>query len=344
MIRSLLVLPFLLAGCDSGDSADTAGSGECGVSVTTYPSQGQVDAYYRGTIEFTMSAKDETATIETDIPGTQSLSADGLTVIWTPSAPLAPSTGYSATVHYCSGAVVLEFTTSALGTSIADPGSLQGKSYLLDLVDARITEPAGIGALLATQLDGVDIYIGVTDVNDAEIKMIGALGRADVESTQEYCDPSIDFPAADFTAAPYFDISGEGDTNISVAGVTVAIQNLHISGDFSADGSYFGGGVLQGTIDTRPLDPLLDDSGEAGAICETATSFGVTCQPCSDGEPYCLSLKADSINAMSAPLELVPILGNNCTGCMTWTPEEAAAASMDPTLSGEECVEDPNAA
>ena len=137
--------------------------------------------------------------------------------------------------------------------------------------------------------------------------------------------PSIDFPVADFSETPHFEIGGEGKTTISVADITVEIQNLRIAGDFASDASYFGGGVLEGTIDTRPLDSLLDDSGEAGAICNTAESLGVTCVPCSDNEPYCLSLKVDSITATEAPLELVEIKGSDCAGCLEGVPADTSA-------------------
>ena len=96
MIRSLALLPFFALVACGGDKSDDTAAGDtgdaadCTITVTTTPSSGAVNAYYRGTIEFRLSAADSTATIETDIPGTQSLSSDGKTVIWTPSAPLAP--------------------------------------------------------------------------------------------------------------------------------------------------------------------------------------------------------------------------------------------------------------
>ncbi len=328
MTRSLFALALLLPACDGGDKDDSAVDSACDVTVTTFPATGSFDAYYRGDIEFRLTGLDSTATIETDIVGVQSLSSDGLTVYWTPTEALLPSTSYSATLHYCGGDATISFTTSALGTAMADESVLQGKTYLLDLENARVTEPPGIGALIAGELGGVSIYVGVTDLAEDQITVIGALGREDVENTQEYCDPSIDFPVADFSESPHFEIGGEGKTSITVADVTVEIQNLRIAGDFSADASYFGGGVLEGTIDTRPLDSLLDDSGEPGAICETATSLGVTCVPCTDNEPYCLSLKVDSITATEAPLELMEIKGTDCAGCLVGPPADASAECL----------------
>lgn len=327
MTRYLFLPVLALVGCDAAtDSADT-GEEECGVTVTTFPTLGSVDAYYRGAIEFKLSKADTTAEIETSIPGTQSTSADGLTVYWTPSAPLEPSTPYSATLHYCGGDIVLEFTTSSLGTSIADDSLLEGRTFNLALADARIVEPPGIGTLLSSELDGVTIYVGVTELtDDSKLKMLGALGREGAATpTQEYCDPSIDFPVADFANSPHFVIGGEGSTDISVAGVTVTIDNLEIAGDFASDLSFFGGGTLKGTIDTRPLDIEFGE-GEEGFICNTASALGVVCQPCSsDQQPFCLSLVADSLTAeYVAGLELVEILGNDCEGCDVGVPADSS--------------------
>lgn len=325
MTRSLLVSAVLLTACETAtDTAETAG--ECGVSITsTLPATNAVDAYYRGNIEFKLSAADSTATIETSIVGHQETSEDGLTVYWIIDEPLQPSTPYSATLHYCTGDAPIEFSTSALGTSIADPSLLVGTSYLLNLKDARVTEPPGIGSLISSELGNVSIYVGITEMADPKIKMIGALGREDVENTQEYCDPSIDFPEADFSAAPHFEIGGEGATTITVADVSVTIDNLRIAGDFAADLTYFGGGVLEGTIDTRPLDDAFFD-GEEGSICTTAGSLGVTCEECGGDAPglFCLSLKADSIQADLAPLELMVIEGTDCLGCLTGAPADAS--------------------
>ena len=324
MIRSLALLPLLaLVACGGDKSEDTAAgdsaTSDCTITVTTTPSSDAVNAYYRGTIDFRLSAADSTATIETDIPGTQSLSSDGKTVIWIPSAPLAPATAYSATLHYCAGDAVLNFTTSELGTDIADSDSLVGKAFALDLLQARIVEPAGIGAVLSQFLTQ-DILVGVESVEGDSIQMIGAIGAdAAATPTQNFCDPTIPFPVADFSEAPFFSI-GPADTTLNVAGFAITIGQLNITGTIAPDGSYFGGGTLSGTIDTRPLAPLLDETGDPGAICNLAVSFGVTCEPCADGEPYCLNLVADQIVATGITTgPVVEVGGADCTDCLTWT-------------------------
>jgi hypothetical protein len=113
---------------------------------------------------------------------------------------------------------------------------------------------------------------------------------------------------------------------LSVAGFTVTIEDLEISGAFSPDGSFIAGATLAGVIDTRPLVPLLnaDDICDPGAprccdtdvdpdcdsaddtatccdedaICDLAGQIGVACQACDGGTgDFCLTLLVDSLQA-----------------------------------------------
>jgi hypothetical protein len=320
MLRSILPL-LVLAACSGKDGDSGTGDStvpeSCSIAIdSTVPTDGAADAYYRGNVEFILSEADDSATIETSIPGTQITSEDGLRVIWQLSAPLDPNTSYSATLHYCGGDAEISFTTSSLGTPIDDPSSLEGRAYVVDLPAARIVEPPGIGAVLTSYLT-TDILIGVNGVTGSQIDMIGAVAVTDSSPpVQDYCTPSIPFPPADFSESPFFAI-GPQDTTLNVAGYEIDIQDLLINGTFAADGTYFDGGVLSGTIDTRPLAPPLDDSGNEGAICDLAVNFGATCEACpSDGQPYCLSLVADQIYAEQVDgVTLVPVLGTDCAGC-----------------------------
>ncbi|MFN7142401.1 MAG: Ig-like domain-containing protein [Myxococcota bacterium] len=338
MHRSLLLLPLLVA-CSGGDDkgTDTAGgdSGSdtngCDVIVdSTLPASGAIDADYRAAIEFHLSDADPTATVSSSIAGTTTLADDNETVIFTPSAPLAPSTDYTVTLEYCGGTVDLGFKTSSLGTPLPDTNVLVGKTFALDLAGARIVEPAGIGSVLSSYLTQ-DILVGVDTVSATEINMTGAIGKEDASPpAQDFCTPTIDFPVADFDEQPFFQI-GPQTTTLSVAGYSIEIGNLEITGTFASDASYFGGGTLSGTIDTRPLAPLLDDSGDEGAICDLAVSFGAVCEACpSDGEPFCLTLVADQIVAVEVEgTSLSEVAGSDCEGCESGPPAPDAVCAEE---------------
>ncbi|MSP54789.1 MAG: hypothetical protein EXR69_04160 [Myxococcales bacterium] len=313
---------------DTGGTDDTGGNGGgCGISVdSTTPAPNATDAYYRANIEFVLSDPDSTAAVTTTIPGHQETSVDGLTVIWVPDDALDPATAYSVTLDYCGGSVVLDFTTSDLGTSMSDPSALLGKTYVLTLGDARIVEPAGIGSVLSSYLT-TDILLGVSAVSDTTLDIVGAVAVDGVSpSVQDFCTETIDFPTADFADEPFFTV-GPQTTTLDVAGYEIEIGDLNITGTFAADGSYFDGGTLSGTIDTRPLAPLVDDSGNEGAICDLAVNFGAECEACSsDGQPYCLTLVADRILAEQLPdTELREVGTSDCVDC--------AAPQVDTDLS-----------
>jgi hypothetical protein len=335
MHRSLFLLPFLLTACPADKADDTAGTDTdpegCDVEIDeTIPTSGAIDADYRASVEFHLSDPDPTATATSSVAGTSWRNADNDIVYFTPDAALAPSTPYTVSLTYCAGTADLAFSTSSLGTSISDPeGTLKDKTFELLLGDARIVEPDGIGSVLSSYLTQA-ILVGVVSV-DTDIQMMGAIGKEDVSpAAQDYCDPTIPFPSADFSQQPFFQIGPE-TTTLAVAGYEITIEDLAISGTFAADGSYFGGGELSGTIDTRPLAPLLDDSGDEGAICELAVSFGAACENCpSDGQPFCLTLVADQIQAdVVSGVVLAEVIGNDCEGCESGPPAPDAVCADD---------------
>lgn len=313
MTRALLYSTLALisvAGCKGDDTDDTDLA--CGITVVeTIPANAAPAAYYRTPIEVKFSKVDETATVKVtsaagDVAGTSAWR--GNTLVFTPSAPLAPSTAYTIDVNYCTGNPQTTFTTSAVGGTI-DANSLIGNTYALDLVSGRFVEPEGVGSLLGSFLTQ-PVLVGVTAVSGTDIEMIGAIGlEGSSPPAQDPCSRTIDFPTADFSGNPYFKV-GPKTTSLAVSDFTVEIQDLFVSGAFAPDGSYVDGAVLAGQIDTRPLAPLVNpDAPTDDAVCALAEAIGVFCIPCSDNEPFCLKLYVDSIAAEIVPdTTLVEIL------------------------------------
>ncbi|MES2640068.1 MAG: hypothetical protein V4850_11315 [Myxococcota bacterium] len=201
---------------------------------------------------------------------------------------------------------------------------LTGRTYVVSLADATITEPSGIGSFLSGYLTQ-EILLGVVSVSDTEIEMIGTIAvEGSSPAEQDYCLATIDFPTADFTGNPDFQI-GPSDLSLDVGGVTIALTELLVTGTFEDDGSAFEDGVLSGTIDTRPLDAMVGDGSE-GIVCEYAAFVGATCEACpSDGGEFCLSLVAEDITGIElegVAVAFVP--GNNCEACESGPPAEDA--------------------
>lgn len=311
-MRTILLASTALMIMSCGDKDPEESAEPCGVEIReTYPAINSTSAYYRGDVEFVLSAPDETAELSIDgVTGDSVRSADNLRVVFTPSAPLAAGTSYTATLSYCSGEAPVTFTTSTLGTPLTDPSVLEGSVYSLNLQDGRIVIPAGVGSVLEQYLE-VTLFIKVDSASGGTLNMYGALAD-DAGTAQDYCSPTLDFPEADFSAAPYFAI-GPQDTTIAVAGFEVTIDDLFISGDFAADGSFWGGGVLEGKVDTRPLVDLIEEGGEEDAVCGIVEGFGVFCEPCpADGEPFCLSIKAVDLGGEQVSTSVEPISMSDC--------------------------------
>jgi len=316
-VKSIIpVLILTLAACSDkgsdtgvGDDAST----DCDVTIDeTIPAANATDAYYRNAIEFQLDDEDATAVLSIDgVDGTSTLSEDMETVVFTPSAPLAASTSYTSTLDYCNEVPAsITFQTSELGGAV-DPSSLVGRAYALDLSSGRIVIPEGVGEILGAYLE-YTIFLSVTDAG-TDLNMIGALANEDDPSMQDYCAPTLDFPTADFSEAPYFQIGPE-TTTLAVAGYSITIDDLLVSGDFAPDGTWVGGAQLAGSIDTRPLVSLLDDDPEAGedTVCELVAGFGVECIPCSDGGDFCLDLLVLDLVAEEAGVAVEIIDAEDC--------------------------------
>jgi hypothetical protein len=293
-------------GANGSGGNNGGGSANCdveGVSPVNPEADG-AEFYYRGHVQFVFDGIDEDATLTvTDGAGAAvdgSTSWDENTFSFAPSAPLANSTQYSATLIHCAGESTIGFMTGALGGDLAENVDLTGKTYVVELDGARFVKPAGVGGLLMGLLEQ-NILLGVTEVTDSTIRMMGAISETDTIE-QDRCEPSINFPeAADFTAAPFFSV-GPQDTTLSAAGYDIVINNLMIAGDFSADASYIGGAILSGLLDARDLVDALVGGGlleddDPNAVCDLIATFGVACGPCPDGENYCLEIYVDQITA-----------------------------------------------
>jgi hypothetical protein len=322
-LRNLLIVGpvALLAACGgkNTDTGDTAPQG-CGVTIyESVPATDAADHYYRAPVEFHLTGADDSAVATlTDasgeaVAGTSSLSDDATVVYFEADASLAPSSSYTAGLTYCSGDASVAFSTSTLGGDIDASIDLTGNTYALDLASARFVRPEGVGVLLQ-QYVTQEILAGVTSVSDTAITMLGSIAvEGSDPATQDYCTETFDFPEADFSEAPFF-VLGPATTPLTIAGFSVNIGDMLVSGTFAADGSYFGGGVLSGEIDGREVSDAFDEIEDAEALCALAASVGASCEACTaDGEVLCLSIEVDQITASAIDgLELVEVAASDC--------------------------------
>jgi hypothetical protein len=324
---------------DTSSVTDTATTTEgCGVEIDdTYPVLNAADVYYLSNLVVELSDPDDTATLTlldgsgAEVAGTVSVDDD--TLIFDPTDALAPSTSYTLQVTYCSGSADIAFTTSALGSALEGGNeSIVGKTYALDISSGTFVEPAGVGDLIGGLLEN-NILIGVKSIENDQMAIRGAISVAST-TDQDYCTSTLeDFPAADFSTSPYFEIPKE-DVTLSVAGFTATIFGLAVTGTFAPDGSYFGGASLEGELDARQILPLLGDAGLDAEtpedVCGLLLGFGVQCVECqSDSEPLCVRLVVDRLVAEETGNELGLVCDSEChASCATSTCAEPQAADL----------------
>lgn len=307
---------------DTSSVEDTATQDGCGVEIDeTYPALNAADVYYLSNLTVELSDPDETASLTlTDASGAEvdgEVTVDDDTLTFAPGAALSPSTSYNLNVSYCGSEepAVIPFTTSALGTAL-DGGneSIVGQTYAVDISAGRFVEPAGVGDLIGGLLEN-KILIGVTSVENDQMSIRGAISDG-ATTDQDMCTQTLEeFPPADFTTSPYFEIPKE-DVTLSVAGFTATIYGLEVTGTYASDATYFGGGTLKGELDARQILPLLGDAGldaeTPEEVCGLLLGFGVQCVECiSDGEPLCVRLSVMDLIADATGAELVPLTADD---------------------------------
>jgi hypothetical protein len=303
----MIVLGALnLAACSSDDggkdTSDTAGTGSDGCPnsvVTTYPTAGDTAAFYRTNIEVSMAAADASATLTladadgNDIAGTST--TDEKTVAFDPTDSLAPSSNYTATLSWGCDAYSFEFTTSETGAAV-DASDIVGNTFSLALGSGRFVKPEGVGDLVGSLLE-FEMLVGVTEADDMNVTMMGAISEGVGNTMQDMCTTTIDFPAADFSNNPFFEVQADV-LPLVVQGMDLGLQDVLLSGALRPDGSAAEGVVLAGKLDTRPLVPLLSPGGADDSVCVLLQTFSAECEECADGSgPYCLTLYVDSMTA-----------------------------------------------
>jgi hypothetical protein len=313
---------FACGGSDDKDTPDTGtptDSQACVNNVAeTFPIDGSSDAFYRTNVEFTLAVAEPTASIAvadaSGAPVAGTSTVDSTLVTWTPADALLPGTKYTATLTWGCDPLTISFTTSATGAAVGDPTSLVHNTYQLSLSDGRFVEPADFGDVLGLAIT-VDVLMMVTNADESSVHFMGAVSCPPATdttsecaggdtSTQDVCNPSIDFPTdADFTANPFFSVGPE-TTTLSVAGQDLSVIDLKVSGAFTADGEAIQGAALSGSIDTRGLagSELIPATGDNAACDFLSSTLGISCEECSNGVgPYCLTLSVEDMTATLLP-------------------------------------------
>lgn len=343
----LLCFTFVIAGCpDTTGDDDDASAGDDDDAVVdviitdSNPSPDEDNFFFAAkpwvrfdrapdSATLSLAAADGTAVASTD-------TVDG-TLMTLDAGELSPSTDYALTIEWspCNGCpTTINFATGPYGNDVTDPAtSLVGSTYNIDLAQANFVEPPGVGPILQSQIGDIAILFSILPESSFEeadqpgLQILGALGAVvdPVNNVieQEDCTETLAFTAgpdgeigtADDTPAEWANPNLElGPTNldISVQGIQATIQDLVIAGTFHPEGDDLQGATFAGKVDTRPLAPELDPEGGEDAVCNLVEeTIGISCENCTaTGEPFCLSVLADSI--VAAKIDGLALTAQTC--------------------------------
>ncbi len=217
-----------------------------------------------------------------------------------PEDDLAPGTDYVVTLEWVGHEIeTLEFTTGPEDCPVTYPqDDVVGRDYLVDFASANFTEPQGVGALIGQYMTDMELVVQIREIDEGA-GTLGAFSGMLSEGVQNLCQQTADLTAA---APGEWDnphaVLGSGDITVPVEGETMTIYDLALTGTFSCDGLTLLDGTLEGMMDTRGLDSLVDPGGAEGAACELLESLGVSCIACpGNAGDYCLDAVAEDLVA-----------------------------------------------
>jgi len=334
----LLTTALLISACGGETTANTADDvasetdvsvpGSCsGIATTLAPaSDGQSDFYYRDSVVFSVTEGADSAEIRlTDSAGDEVTGEtyvddqvgedEPLRVVFSPDRPLRSNSDYVAHLDFCGGSPSVNFRTSDLGTQVEDPDLLQGWTYVMDLSQARVVKPGTTAQALLTLLDN-DLSLQIDNVSGDTLDI--TVAATDTETgLQDTCVPSLSFNMpGNFADAPSFKV-GPIDVPFTLAGYTVVLYDGQSSATFASTGKYFAGGRLAGAVDARDIVAALSGRSvlpaeDPEALCDILAGANMPCEPCRDGERYCLNLEVDQISGVRSDEYLEPVNTANC--------------------------------
>ena len=295
---------------DDTSVVDDTGEEACQVKPSEFaPEDEASEVYYRTEMSVAFTGAVSTATFELALAdGTKPMileeqwgdPADRVTLL--SGTPLEPESDYALSVTVCGQTYVNTFSTSFYGKPLdVGPEELVERSYLIKLEDVKFVKPDNVATLIKTFLD-MPILVNVQTVDGQDMTLVGAEGWIDSSGgvnqrkRRDSADvPTWDFEGVDFSQPPYFKADSPGIVLV-YDGIEIPVYDFHLEGTFAADASSLGGGRLWGLADTRDTAPLLNES-DPNHVCDLVASFGAECEPCPDGEVYCLFLQGEDITA-----------------------------------------------
>lgn len=295
----MLLLSALFA-CDGNDH-ETA-EPTCDVTYSVSVDDGVTDVPGNAPVVVTLSEADATASIRSAVAGTTTASPDGLTLTWTPDAPVDPLTDVTVEISTCGGAAAIHYTTADLGGPLDAGVDLTATGFLVDLGTGTIVQPASGDALL-TMLSsvGTSLVLGVTEASGSALDFRLAMAA---DGAQDLCSRTLDLPGGTLDRG-WFGF-GPAPATFFVYDNTVQLEDLAFGGAVRADGSGIDAAWIRGWVGVEPLANTYAE-GDVEQACLFFSNLGAPCEPCPESSGQCLALEITGLTgpATGAPVEAV---------------------------------------
>lgn len=219
-----------------------------------------------------------------------------------------------------------------LGSSVAlatvgcgddpEPPAGVGTTYILNIAPES-WEPAAVGTEVGEFVP--PFLFKVESMEDGSAQLL--IGTAENGSTQQACSPTATVTA---TGADVPSLSsGPNDVPIYIVNAGTAeapidppVRVLSNMYDFTMngvlpDGSGDETGTINVTMDIREIYPLFTQilNVNPDSVCEALSQLQVPCEPCRDGELYCLAMTASYLQAQEFPGDMAAI-ASAPAGCL----------------------------
>ncbi len=188
----------------------------------------------------------------------------------------------------------------------------------------KVTVPEGVGSVLESYLD-LDLRIHAVQHAGAQLELVVA---AEEDGEQAECRTTTRF-STDCSEDPWLTY-GPTDTQLTP---DLLVEDMTVSGAFSADGESISGIRVAGVVDTRPLVPLVEEDGDDDSVCNLVAGFGVSCVTCADGEDLCLVVVIEEGTASA--IDETVVEREECDGsCPEEECDSCSCASVTPASAG----------
>ena len=223
------------------------------------------------------------------VVGSVVLADDGLSASFVADFSWEASSSYTVTARVCEQTWSASFTTAEAVPQV-DPDSIDGRTYVLRLEDADWVAPQA-ASLLTTWFPFGYLLLQVESV-EAGLAVSAAGGSDDFgPMEQASCSAAADFGEVAFENNPELE-AGPADQEVAVdqPGMSepLVFEDMIIQAVFDLEGSFVESVVWSGRIDTRPIDPLVEDLLGEDACTIAEEWFTDQCSACRDGDEKCL--------------------------------------------------------